>query len=153
MSPAQRWIGATPAVVIGALGVIAGGFASAAGASSPTRHLAWAVAYLVLVVGVAQICLGLGQAVLGERAPGRSFTAVEVVAFNLGNAGVLVGTLRETPWLVDVGGVALIVALVGFMLGARGRAEPRWLRYLYWFVIVVLVVSIPVGLVLARVLH
>ena len=140
-------------MLVGAVGVIAGGLVSAAGASSPTRHLAWAVAYLVLVVGVAQICLGLGQAVLGERSPSRSFTTVEIVAFNLGNAGVLIGTLRETPWLVDVGGAALIVALVAFMLGARGRTEPRWLRYLYWFVIVVLLISIPVGLVLARVLH
>lgn len=137
----------------GVVGIIGGGLASAATAPTPTRHAAWAVAYLVLVVGVAQVCLGAGQAVLGERTPRWPVTGAEVVVFNLGNAGVLVGTLRETPWLVDAGGVLLIVALVGFMVGARGQTNFTWLRYLYWFVIVVLLVSIPIGLVLARVLH
>ena len=143
---------ASPILVVGGLGIIAGGLLSAATASAPTRHIAWAVAYLVLVVGVAQLCLGVGQAVLGERAPRWSVTLAELVFFNLGNAGVLIGTVLETPWLVDVGGVALVVALVYFMVGARGNGAPKWLRYLYWFVIVVLLISIPVGLVLARVL-
>lgn len=151
--PAHRWTTSIPILVVGVLGILAGGLLSAAAAPSPTRHAAWAVAYLVLVVGVAQLCLGVGQAVLGERTPRWPVTVVEVVVFNLGNAGVLIGTVRETTWLVDAGGVALIIALVYFMLGVRGTTGLRWLRYLYWFVIVVLLVSIPTGLILARVLH
>lgn len=144
---------ASPILVVGGLGIIAGGLLSAATASAPTRHIAWAVAYLVLVVGVAQICLGAGQALLAERTPRWSVTIAELIFVNLGNAGVLIGTVLETPWLVDAGGVALIVALVYFVVGARGHTELRWLRYLYWFVIVVLLISIPVGLVLARMLR
>ncbi|WP_146135373.1 hypothetical protein [Antricoccus suffuscus] len=144
---------ASPILVVGVLGVLAGGLLSAATASAPTRHIAWAVAYLVLVVGVAQLCLGAGQALLAERPPRWSVTIAELVLFNLGNAGVLIGTVLEMPWLVDVGGIALIVALVYFMLGARGSAGLKLLRYCYWFVVVVLLVSIPTGLVLARVLN
>ncbi len=144
---------ALPILVVGVVGVVAGGLLSAATAPSPTRHAAWAVAYLVLVVGVAQLCLGAGQAILAERPPRWSVTIAELVFFNVGNAGVLIGTVLETPWLVDIGGVGLIVALVYFMLGVRGATGPRWLRYLYRFVIAVLLVSIPVGLVLARVLN
>jgi hypothetical protein len=79
--------------------------------------------------------------------------------FALGNAGVVVGTLIDTVWLVDVGGALLVVALALMVWGVRAGVEAvphrpqAWvvaLLWLYRVLVVVLLVSIPVGLVLAR---
>ena len=149
---ANLWPAAAPFVVIGTASIIAGGLISGVMAHAPTRHGAWLVAYLILVVGVAQIALGIGQAWLAGCALRGRVLGIEFIAFNLGNAAVVLGTLFVLPLLVGVGGAALIVALVFFYLGVRGGGVSGWPRYVYWFVITVLVVSIPIGLVLARVL-
>ena len=70
-------------------------------AHNPTQHGTWAVAYLVLVGGVAQIAVGVGQALHTTTRVSPRVVAAEFTAFNLGNAGVLLGTLLETTWLVD----------------------------------------------------
>jgi hypothetical protein len=83
--------------------------------------------------------------------------AVQAIGWNLGNAAVLVGTLTAYTALVDVGGALLFVIL---MLLARGLVAAGvrqvngvqcWFRYGYGLLILILLLSIPVGAILAHV--
>lgn len=146
-----------PFLVIGTACVIAGGLVSAATAPNPSEHGSWAAAYLVLVAGVAQVGLGVGQAMFGGRTAERMVLA-EIAGWNLGNAAVLAGTLAGVEAIVDVGGAALLVVLVLLLRGVlTSSATPsdrgRWLLHGYRALLVLLIVSIPVGLVLERVQH
>jgi hypothetical protein len=145
------WKTAAPFVLLGIAAVIAGGLVSALTATAPTRQIAWLVAYLVLVVGVAQIGLGAGQAWLAARPLGGGLLVIEFLGFTFGNAGVAAGTMLSLPILVDVGGVLLVVSLALFFWGVRRSARGAWLRYLYRALVVLLLVSIPIGLVLAQI--
>lgn len=145
------WKTAAPFVLLGVAAVIAGGMVSAFTASTPTRQLAWLVAYLVLVVGVAQIGLGAGQAWLAVHPLGGALLTSEFLGFTLGNAGVAAGTMLSLPLLVDAGGILLVVSLALFLWGVRGSARGGWLRYLYRALVALLLASIPIGLVLAQI--
>jgi hypothetical protein len=142
---------AAPFVLVGAVAVVAGGLVSAVSAMSPSELGSWSAAYLVLVAGVAQIALGIGQAGLAPRTPSRAIVAGQFSLWNLGNLAVLVGTLLDVVPVVDLGGALLVVALALLAAAVRGAPE-RKLRVLWAFrlLVVVLLVSIPVGLVLAR---
>src|SRR5699024_4635774 len=83
--------------------LLVAGFTAAAIAHAPTRLLVWMVAYLVLVAGVAQGVLGLGQALLPVRLPSRRWRVAEWILFNLGNVGVIAGTLRASTACVAIG--------------------------------------------------
>lgn len=149
--PAARRSAAAPFVWMGGVGAVAGGVLAAATAYAPTFHASWATAYLVLVVGVAQVCLGVGQALMAERVPSPRTVMSEFVLFNLGHIGVLLGGVLDTNWLTDIGGVLLLPPLVLMLLSVRRRAAgPRWTVVAYRGLMVVLLVSIPTGLVLAR---
>lgn len=151
-SAAFRW-GATPirvALVLGALGVLGGGAVSAASAPAASENASWAAAYLVLVVGVAQLALAAGAAWLpAERPPSAGLLGWEFLAWNLGNAGVLVGTLTGASVLTDVGGALILVALVLALVAVRGAPRSLWLLA-YRVIVVVVAVSVPVGLVIER---
>jgi amino acid transporter len=136
--------------ITGALAVVAGGLVAAVTASVPSEYGAWAAAYLVLIVGVAQIALGFGQALLASGIPGRNTVIFEFVTFNVGNASVLAGTLLGYVWLVDAGGVLLVLALVMFLRGRRAPCD-GWLSMAYRVLIAIVLMSIPVGLVLSRI--
>ncbi|WP_033295844.1 hypothetical protein [Amycolatopsis jejuensis] len=143
---------AAPFAILGAGCVIAGGLASAAIAPAPTPHGAWAVAYLVLVAGVAQVGLGIGQALLAPGPPSTRLIVAQVAAWNAGNAAVLTGTLTGTTPAVDIGGAILAGGLTLLILGTKGTARSHhWVRHGFRALIVVLLVSIPIGLVLARI--
>lgn len=148
---------AAPFLILGIVYVVTGGLVAAAIAPDPTPHGSWAVAYLVLVAGVAQVGLGLGQALLAPGTPTQRRVAVEIGSWNAGNAAILVGTLTEMSFLVDVGAAALVVCLVLLVVSVRGSDVghgPRWRHWaLYGFrlLVVVLLLSIPVGLLLARI--
>jgi len=123
---------------------------AAVSAPAPSEHASWAAAYLVLVVGAAQAALGVGQALLALRVPSRRNVAVQFTAWNLGNAAVLTGTLAGITTLVDTGGALLVVALL-LLRGVRTGREPRtWLLWAFRLLAAVLLISIPIGLVLAR---
>ncbi|WP_372697502.1 hypothetical protein [Arthrobacter sp. JSM 101049] len=142
---------ATPFIVIGSLGVLAGGLLSAISAASPSYLASWAVAYLVLVVGAAQLVLGLGQDRLaaGEVAPG--VISAELLAFNLANIAVLAGSLFAVVALTWLGAALIIVSMALFIWAVRGStSEHRGLLWLYRVVVVVLLVSAPIGIVLAH---
>ena len=150
--PLPVWSAASPFVAIGAACVVAGGLVAAAVATDPSELGAWAAAYLVLVGGVAQVALGAGLALLASRLPGRRAVAAELAAWNAGNGAVLAGTLLGAAWLADVGGAALVVALALALAGVRGAVrQPAWPLHLYQVLIALVLVSIPVGLMIAAV--
>ena len=158
-----------PFLVAGLACVIAGGLVAAVTAHAPTQPASWAAAYLVLVGGVAALGFGVGQAVLASTVPSRGQVGLQLGAWYAGNAAVLVGTLVESPLLVDLGGLALVVGLGLLVHGVRGvgrrgadigdggvsgaegaPAAPGWALLAYRGLVVLLLVSIPVGLVLAH---
>jgi hypothetical protein len=69
-----------------------------------------------------------------------------------GNGAVLAGTLLGATWLADIGGVLLGAALMLALAGIRGAVRrPAWPLHLYRALIALVLVSIPVGLVMAAV--
>lgn len=150
-SLSDRWSAGLPFAIVGAASIVAGGLVAAATASAPTEHGTWAAAYLVLVAGVAQICLGVGQALLAPSAPSRRIVAVELAAWNAGNIGVIAGTLLGRVPLVDAGGALLVLSLLFLSNQARGQGRRRSRVVLaYWLLVALVLVSVPIGLVLAR---
>lgn len=149
-SLSPRWSAAFPFVALGTACVVAGGLVAAAVATAPSQLGSWAAAYLVLVGGVAQVALGAGQALLASRSPGRRAVAAELAGWNAGNAAVIAGTLLSATWLADVGGVVLVAVLALALAGVRGAVrQPAWPLHLYRALIALVLVSIPVGLVIA----
>lgn len=142
---------AIPFVVIGAASVLLGGVLSAASAGSPSYTASWAVAYIVLVAGAAQLVLGIGQAELASKRPSAALIAAQVLALNLSNVAVLLGTLIGTTMLTYTGAGLLVVALAMFIWAVRGARKHRtWLLYGFRFMVAVLLVSAPIGLVIAH---
>lgn len=144
-----------PFLALAVASVIAGGIVAAASAHNPTEHPVWASAYLVLVTGVAQAGLALGRVLLTSEAPGPSVLWRDLGTWLIGNAGVLVGTLTDQVWLVDAGGVLLVIALALCVWAVRAHIRTEHTRlqtvlWLYRLIVVVLLVSIPIGLILAR---
>jgi len=148
-TPRDRARLAAPFLIVGVACVIVGGVTAAVTAHASSEHATWASAYLVLVAGVAQGALGVGQAQLVDQCPTPRRMASELISWNLGNGAVIAGTVIGTTLVVDVGGGLLGVALVLFAVAARGRRG--WLFALYRAVIVIVLVSIPIGLILAAV--
>jgi hypothetical protein len=110
-----------------------------------------AVAFFVLVCGVAQIALGLGQSLLATTVPARRTIVTELVAFNAGCALVLAGTVAERLLVTDAGGALLALALVSLFRGVGGASvRASWAVNLYRALIAIVLVSIPIGLVLAH---
>ncbi len=141
----------TPFAVVGSLSIIAGGLISAASAPSPSYTASWAVAYLVLVAGVAQLVLGVAQAQLALKQPSVRVIAAEAIAFNLANAAVLIGTLIASTALVNAGAVLLIIALALFLWSVQGPGHHnKWVLYGFRFMIAIIAVSTPIGLVIAH---
>jgi len=134
---------------------VAGGLLAAVVAPAPTEHATWAAAYLVLVWGVAQVGLGMGQWLCAGRLS-TALVVAQVIGWNLGCAAVVVGTVSGVPAVADVGAVLLVVTLIllaGGLTGGPARRRvgvPSWARLGYGLLITVLLVSVPVGLVLLR---
>jgi hypothetical protein len=136
--------------VLGTASVIVGGLLAAVTSPLQLAHGSWAAAYLVLVNGVAQVALGKSQAALAGS-PSRRTVLGELIAWNVGSAAVIGGTLVRLPLLVDVGGVLLVIALAMMIATVRGTtAGPRWALWTYRLLLVIVLVSIPIGLILAH---
>lgn len=119
----QRVAAAAPFVVLGGAAIVAGGATAAAIAYHPTEHLVWMVAYLVLVVGVMQWIFGAGQAWLAEPPPPGGMAWGQWLLFNLGNAGVIGGTLCNRTGVVAAGTLLFVAAIAWFLYGVR---HCRW---------------------------
>lgn len=151
MTTGEMWRPTLPLVVIGGACIVAGGLVAAFSASSPSENASWSAAYLVLVAGVAQVGLAAGQAMLAARPLTVRWAAAELAGWNGGNAAVIAGTLTGSVPLVDAGGALLVVALALVIIAARGNRPGNWVVYGFRGLVLVLLVSIPVGLVLARI--
>jgi hypothetical protein len=138
---------ALPCMTVALLGITAGGAISAALAHAPSRPVMWLVAYLVLVVGVAQGALALVQAWVASQPPSRALTAAQCIAFNLANALVIAGTLLAHAAWVSAGAVLLVVALGLFLRGVRGGRGA--LVLIYRVLVATLAASALVGVALA----
>lgn len=139
--------------LIGTVSVIVGGLIAAVSRPLDWSYGSWVSAYLVLVTGVAQFVLGVGQDHLtdhlSERPLRRRTIWTEIAGLNIGSAAVISGTLMSRPWIVDVGGLLIFIALVQALLAVRG-VPSGVLAVLYRLIIGIVIVSIPVGLVLAH---
>lgn len=147
---------AAPAIVVGVVCIVAGGLVAAVTAPSPTEHGTWAAAYLVLVAGVSQVGLAVGQALLTAPTPAARTRVAELVTWNVGNAAVLTGTLTGTVWIVDLGGALLVAALALVVVAVHrypvqevGRSQAL-ARRAFQLLVLLLLVSIPIGLWLGR---
>lgn len=160
-SPAEH-SRAIPFLALGVACIVAGGLVAAVTASQPSEPASWAAAYLVLVAGLAQVGLGLGRVWLATSAVRRRSVVCECACWNVANAAVLAGTLLAVVPLTDAGGALLVVALLLMLRGTtrKGRTgttpaihnpSRSLVRYGFWLVALVIAVSVPIGLVLARV--
>lgn len=142
----------TPFAAAGVASVIAGGLLAAAiAAPAPTRHGVWAVAYLVLVLGVCQIALGVGHALLPETPPQPRRAVVIAAVFNVASIAVLAGVITGESMVLGAGSALLMVALGLLLYAVRRGAHRGWALSGYRLTVAVLAVSIPIGLFLTTV--
>lgn len=146
-----EWHRALLFIAVGIACTIAGGLVSAVTSAAPFERGSWVAAYLVLVAGVSQVGLGYGQALLADHVPSWRVVAVEFAAWNVGNATIILGTLLTLPLLVDAGGILLMLTLVLLLVTTRRSVGSRWIRYSFRFLLLVLLLSIPVGSLLTRI--
>jgi hypothetical protein len=137
-------------VVAGAVLILAGGFVAAIDGVTPSQHLSWASAYLVLVCGSAQIVLGGGQAVINSTRSRPHLVPYQFATFNLANTSVLVGTLSGLSVVLDAGSALFLVALGLFVWGTKGADSHHMVTFFYRIALFVLGVSVPIGVLLAR---
>ena len=107
----------------------------------------WASASLFVWIGTACV---IGSAALAPSLPTRASRIAILALWNAGNAAVIAGVLVGVTLLVDAGGVALVIALVLALRTIRHSTGPALARRAYWLLAAILAVSIPTGLVLAR---
>lgn len=149
-----RWPAVRPFIGVGVACTVTGGLVAAVTRPTGFELGSWVAAYLVLVGGVAQIGLGVGQAWLAQEPPARREVRAEVVTWNLSIVATVVGTLVASPIVTTVGGVVLVVALGRFFAGVRtAGAASRTARTVYRGFAAILLVSTPVGLTLAWIRH
>jgi len=138
--------------IVGVCSVVAGGLVAAVAGPLALTSGSWVAAYLVLVCGVAQCAFGAAQVSLARRPLTGADFWTTLGCWNVGSAAVIVGTLIRQPIVVDVGGALLVVALI-MLLRSVTPSPTRWrtLLWLYRAMIVILLVSIPIGLTLATI--
>ncbi|MGH2717212.1 MAG: hypothetical protein ACRDJU_01360 [Actinomycetota bacterium] len=147
----SRVAAAWPFLALGTGAVIGGGMLSAASSLAPTMQSSWAAGYLVLVAGVAQVFLGLGQEYLSHVDVGTARRGTELGCWNLGNALVLLGGILDAGSAIIPGSILLLAALAAFASATRHRSpELRWLQVGYRAMMIVLALSVPVGILLAQ---
>lgn len=149
----ERWHRSAPFFVIGSLGIIGGGIAAAVTGPTDWSYGSWCAAFLVLVVGVAQLGLGAGQASLAPSATSPRLVLAEALAWNLGSAGVIAGTLVGSPALVSAASLVFLAAIALATFAVRGRptlgGPARIALTVYRMLLLVLLVSTPVGIALS----
>jgi len=145
----------TPAAWLVGLGaglVVLGGLVAAVTGPLDLAKGSWLAAYLVLVCGAAQVAMGRSP-IRSVRAPRTGWLLL--AGWNAGNAAVIAGTLIAQPFLVDAGGALLLVVLAVLLVGTLRRSPDGGgrhpaIRWTFAALLIVLIVSIPIGLVLAH---
>lgn len=147
----SSWTLLRPFAVIGGIAVVAGGLVAAVTGPLQLAAGSWLAAYLVLVVGVAQLAFGAGRVWLPDR-PGDTAGTIltELLGWNIGSLLVMLGVEITQPLVVAVGSLALVVALVLFLRAvAHPRADRRTWVWVYRLLAVFLAGSVVVGTALA----
>jgi hypothetical protein len=144
-------------VVAGACCVVLGGLVAAITEPLDLAHGSWLAAYLVLVCGVAQYAMGrVLEWQDSETVRSSNWPRVQFGAWNLGNAGVIAGALATEPLLVDSGSVLLVLALVIALRASlsddseSSEAASKLMIWAYRILLLILIVSIPVGILLSH---
>ncbi len=141
---------ALPFFVVAAIAIVAAGFLAAALTQQPMRQGIWLVAFLILVVGVAQVLLGAGRVWLSGKAVTRQGMLVECLVYNLANAMVIGGALSSWVALVLAGTVLFVLLLLRFLVASLGCTAGRWL-WLYRLFLLLLAGSASIGLGLSAI--
>ncbi|MEB3022742.1 hypothetical protein [[Mycobacterium] crassicus] len=135
-----------PFAVAGVGAIVAGGvLASAIAAPAPTRHGVWAVAYLVLVLGVGQLVIGAGLTLLAAEPPTPRRAAIAAAAYNVSGVAIVLGVVTDHVVVFDVGSALLFVMLAAALYGVRRSTQRGWTLWAYRLFIAALIVSIPIG--------
>ncbi|MGO4187936.1 hypothetical protein [Pseudarthrobacter sp. TAF60_1] len=129
--------------------IVLGGLVAAVTGPLHFDRGSWLAAYLVLVCGVAQCAIGRQRLVLGAAQLPVARQWVLFYCWNVGNALVVTGALVSIPVITDAGGLLLAAGLVLAVAGTRQPRRPAAAVLVRAFYLVLLV-SIPVGLVLAH---
>lgn len=150
----NHWPALRPALVVGSVWIVVGGLVAAAAGPTDFDAGSWVAAYLVLVGGVAQIALGVGQVWISQTVPDLRLVWKQVATWNLAGVAVVTGTLLGSPVVSTLGGIVLAIALVLYLVGVRDLGHaPRWAGLVYRAVALIVLVSIPVGLTLSWIRH
>lgn len=144
-----RWHAMSGFALVGVIAVIAGGLVAAATGPTGFTHGSWVAAYLVLVAGVSQVGLGVGQALLAAVPPSGRRRAWQLVVYNAANTAVLLGTLISSVAVVVAGGALLLLELALFLAAVRHPRTHSWHLAIYRLLLAILGVSVPVGIVLS----
>lgn len=152
--PASRRRAMQGFVLVGFIAITAGGLVAAVTGPTGFADGSWVAAYLVLVAGVAQVGLGVGQALLAAVVPSGRRRGWQLVVYNVANAAVIGGTLIESVAVVVAGAVMLFAALILFLAAVRRRSGTHpWYLAIYRVLLAILGVSIPVGVALSVLRH
>lgn len=140
--------------VTGVVAVILGGLVAAVTDPIDLYRGSWMAAYLVLIVGAAQVAMGaMGRIHVNQR---ERWGWTQFGCWNAGSAIVILGTLGGSPASVSAGSVLLTVALVFAATATRGLHIERrmWSRLCaYRVMLAIVAISIPVGIALSYLRH
>lgn len=136
-------------LLTGALAILVGGLVAAYSAKQLSRLATWTSAYLVLIVGLFQAVIGVALHYL-LKDPSSLLIALAFTMYNLGNAGVLLGTVyknrtKNHRLIVDGGGGLLVISMVILIILAWGNAT-TWQLVLFYVVAMIILISVPIGL-------
>ena len=139
--------------VLGISAVVIGGMLSAFMAHSASYLSSWAVAYTVLVLGVAQVAIGEGLRRLPVKKVSNKLMLSIIVLFNIGGLAVIVGTTLKTnllgnSYLVYVGCLIVAAALMLCLRIVRG-IKMSGLSVAFYVFIIAMLGSVIVGMFLA----
>lgn len=134
---------------LAAASVVLGGLVAAVTDPLGLGKGSWLAAYLVLVCGVAQHVMALRRS-RGTSGASTGGAWAQLGLWNAGNAAVVAGSLAGVPGAVDAGSVLLVGALALALRADRAVRGPVLRAYAYRGMLLVLLVSIPVGAVLAH---
>lgn len=136
---------------ISIVAILVAGIIMAFTARAPKRFLNWLSAYLVLIVGMVQLGLIVGLDDLTIHWHKLSFIAF--ILYNVGNIAVVTGTLLKhrlnNAWLLVAAGSACLAAAMLCLLWLVRMSERSWTLAWLTALIVVILISMPVGLTLS----
>lgn len=140
-------------VLLGSGCVILGGLVAAVTGPLGISNGSWLAAYLVLVCGVGSYAIGTMQARPALSPISSGWGWVQLGCWCAGNAALVAGAMAVRAGVVDVGVPLLVVALVIALTDDvhRSQVSGRWRSLAYRCLLVVLILSTPVGAVLAHV--